>query len=139
MISELRPLAAKWGAVGTAFRLQPDTLATIKISHPGDPVACLTEVVTEWLKKNYNSSRFGEPTWQWVVEVVAHPAGGNDSALAAAIGERHSRPAGKIECIVWILNFIVILLLTDSLAHISGIEEDMYSVSISTRLSKMFM
>ena len=98
MYSELTPLASKWKVIGAAFRLKPATLDTFRITHPGDPTACLMDVVGEWLKKNYNVLQFGEPSWQWVVEIVAHPAAGNDSALARTIGERHP---GKIECVVW--------------------------------------
>ena len=33
--------------------------------------------------------RFGEPTWQWLVEVVGHPAGGANTVLAREIATRH--------------------------------------------------
>ena len=46
-------------------------------------------MVKEWLKRNYNVERFGEPTWQWLVKVVGDPAGGADKALARHIATRH--------------------------------------------------
>ena len=46
-------------------------------------------MVTEWLKKNYNVKRFGEPTWQKLVEAVGHPAGGANMATARDIARRH--------------------------------------------------
>ena len=102
VFSELKPLTAQWRAIGAAFGLHPGTLATINISHPGDPAACLMDVVTEWLNRNYNVLQFGEPTWQRVVEVVAHPAGGNNSALAKTIGERHpGKTVRAMDCAVW--------------------------------------
>ena len=33
--------------------------------------------------------RFGEPTWRAVVKVVAHPAAGDNCALALSIAKQH--------------------------------------------------
>ena len=33
--------------------------------------------------------RFGEPTWQALVDAVAHPAGGANMALARDMARRH--------------------------------------------------
>ena len=38
-------------------------------------------MVKEWLKRNYNVEKYGEPTWQRLVEVVVHPAGGANPGL----------------------------------------------------------
>ena len=46
-------------------------------------------MVAKWLKRNYNVKKFGEPTWQRLVEVVAHPAGGANMALARDMARRH--------------------------------------------------
>jgi len=94
--SELTPLSANWRAIGAAFGLQPGTLDIIRIAHPGDPAACLMDVVSEWLKKNYNVQQFGEPTWLRVVEVAAHPAGGNNFALAKEVEKKH--PGKTVDC-----------------------------------------
>ena len=40
--------------------------------------------------RNYNVERFGEPTWRAVVKVVAHPAAGDNCALALSIAKQHS-------------------------------------------------
>ena len=50
---------------------------------------CLSEMLTHWLKRNYNVQRFGEPSWQRLVEVVGDPAGGANPALASQIAEKH--------------------------------------------------
>ena len=86
---ELNPVSAKWKSIGIALRLSPNTLDRIQDEKRGEPSACLTSVVTEWLKKNYNVNRFGEPTWQRLVEAVGHPAGGADMALARKIARKH--------------------------------------------------
>ena len=46
-------------------------------------------MLTHWLKRNYNVKKFGEPSWQRLVEVVGHPAGGANPALASQIAEKH--------------------------------------------------
>ncbi len=49
------------------------------------------DVIEEWLKRNYNSEKFGPPTWKKLAgpEVVAHPNGGNNNYLAEKIKEEH--------------------------------------------------
>ena len=89
MKSELTPVSANWKDIGIALRLSPDTLDCIQAGSSGDPIACLTSMVTEWLRRNYNVNRFGEPTWQKLVKVVGHPAGGANKALARDIARRH--------------------------------------------------
>ena len=87
--SELIPVSAKWRNIGTALRLKSDVLESIQAASGSDPPACLGSMVTEWLKKNYNVKRFGEPTWQKLVEAVGHPAGGANMATARDIARRH--------------------------------------------------
>lgn len=87
--SELSSTSANWKSIGIALRLNPNILDCIQAGNNSDPTACLTSVVIEWLKRNYNVKKFGEPTWQRLVEVVGHPAGGANKALARDIAGRH--------------------------------------------------
>ena len=89
MKSALIPVAAKWKDIGTALRLKAGDLDAIEAAHPGNPQACLSEGVTHWLRRNYNSKRFGPPTWRKLVEVVADPAAGGNPALAREIALEH--------------------------------------------------
>ena len=75
--------------MGLALRMKPDILDTIQAENPGNPTACLIATLKEWLNRNYNVKRFGEPTWQRLVEAVSHPAGGANVALATKIAENH--------------------------------------------------
>lgn len=54
-----------------------------------DPWERLCEVLMEWLKCNYNTEKFGMPTWRKVVEVVASSSGASDNALAEKIAKDH--------------------------------------------------
>ena len=87
--SELIPVATRWRSIGLALRLKQKTLDSIQAGNSSDPTVCLAAMVGEWLSSNYNVKRFGEPTWQRLVEAVSHPAGGGSTALAREMAERH--------------------------------------------------
>ena len=87
--NELNPVAVKWKSIGASLRLKSDTLKSIDARCSDDIYACLSGMVTEWLKRNYDVGKFGQPTWQKLVEVVVHPSGGANTALAMAIARRH--------------------------------------------------
>ena len=85
--SELEPVSARWRDIGLALRLTPDKLDAIEKDRHNCK-DCLTEVLTLWLKRNYDTERFGEPSWELLAKAVGHPSGGNDSALAQKISKR---------------------------------------------------
>ena len=89
MLNELLPVTAEWKGIGTALRLNPDLLMVIEAKCRGNPTACLTSVITNWLKGSHNVKRFGRPTWRQLVEAVGHPAGGANKGLARKIAEKH--------------------------------------------------
>ena len=94
---ELTPVAANWKSIGIALQLQSNILDRIEAGNSGDPTACLTSMVTEWLKRKYHVNRFGEPTWKQLVEAVGDPAGGNNKKLARNIARRHKAKSEKNE------------------------------------------
>lgn len=51
--------------------------------------AALTKVVLTWLQQEYNTARFGLPTWRKLVEAVDSEAGGDNHSLAKEIAARH--------------------------------------------------
>ena len=87
--SAVLPIAAKWKDVGIALRLRPSDLDGIETTHSTSPERCLTEMLMLWLRRNYNVEKFGEPTWQQLVEAVMAPAGGANPALANCITEKY--------------------------------------------------
>ena len=86
---ELTPVSANWESIGIALGLLIATLKPIHVEKNGRPNDCLTSMATQWLKRNYKVEKFGEPTWQQLVEAVGNPAGGADMALAMEIASRH--------------------------------------------------
>ena len=71
------------------MRLKADTLDSIHSKNNGDPTACLISMATEWLKRNYNVGKFGQPTWQMLVKAVGSRAGGGNNGLAEKIAKSH--------------------------------------------------
>ena len=88
--SELLPVAHKWKRIGLALRLDLSSLERIRHRNHVDVEDYLSDVLAEWLKKAYNTVRFGDPSWKLLVEAVAHPAGGNDCALAETIAKKYN-------------------------------------------------
>ena len=86
VLEQMVSVAASWYAIGIGLRLDPGILDQFTGKVPRD---CMIEVLTNWLKKNYNVDQFGEPTWRTVVKVVASPAAGNNFDLASSIAGKH--------------------------------------------------
>ena len=86
VIRALRSCKANWEDIGLGLHLKSSKLSEIKMSHPGDLNGCLRDTVQEWLKKNYNTAKFGEPSWRMIVEGVAEV----DNGLAQRIAGKHS-------------------------------------------------
>ena len=86
---ELCTVASNWKDVGLALRLHPDTLNEIE-ADCRDVKSCLREALAQWLKKAYNTKKFGPPSWKLLVAAVVHPAGGNNRALAEQIAGKYN-------------------------------------------------
>ena len=89
ILMEVIPVACSWRVIGTGLRIDSGHLDVIQQNNLGKPRDCLLDTLTCWLKRNYNVGRFGEPTWRTLVKVVAHPAAGDNQALALSIAGKH--------------------------------------------------
>jgi len=91
VLSTTIEVAARWKFIGDTFRLSDGTLEIIR-ADCSDSKACLQEVISKWLRKSgYDSQQYGSPTWRWVVEAVASPAGGDNPELARRIAAQHPK------------------------------------------------
>ena len=82
--------------IGTALHLSQGTLDAIKKDNADDCTAAITKIIVNWLRKNYNFTRFGEPTWKALVEAVASRFGGNNNALAMEIAKDHPEGLSQV-------------------------------------------
>ena len=94
---ELCNVAYKWYSVGLALGLHPDTLKKIE-ANDRDVDRRLHEVIDRWLRKLYDTTTYGQPSWERLVEAVAHPAGGSDRALADKIARKHNGKYKNTAC-----------------------------------------
>ena len=85
---ELQPVTDRWKHIGLALRLDPSELKKIEKENR-DLDDCLVEMLTLWLNKNYNTKRFGEPSWELLASAVENRAGGNNAALAETITQTY--------------------------------------------------
>ena len=90
LLEQMLPLSAKWKAIGVGLRLPLDGLEAIEFGY-GSPMECMTGVLTLWLRMKYNVERFGLPSWRMVLNVVAHPAAGDNPDLALEIAKKTPR------------------------------------------------
>jgi len=82
-------VVAKWEPIGIGLGIKQGTLDEIEKGHPGDPSECLVKMLVTWLRRSYNVKRFGEPTWQKLLQIVSDPAAGNNPALVLTVAKKH--------------------------------------------------
>jgi hypothetical protein len=97
ILDELQTVQAQCYRIGTRLGLKPSVIEDIQKSKL-DSAEALEKIIIIWLiKKNYNTKKFGQPTWNSIVEAVAHPGGGNHRGLAVEIAKRHPGKA-RLHC-----------------------------------------
>ena len=89
LMGSLIEVLDKWKFIGVDLGLKMSKLKTIEEENRGNPKSCFLDVLTNWLNRNYNTKKFGEPSWQKVVEAVANPAAGDNVVLAETIAKKH--------------------------------------------------
>ena len=83
-------VSSRWKDFGISFGLKLSKLKEIGADGGKRPLEYFCEVLTELLTRNYNVEKFGELTWRKVVEVVADPTAGDNTALAECIAKEHT-------------------------------------------------
>ena len=87
--SQLIEVEVKWREIGLELGITDPQLETIEANN-NDVTSRLTAMLREWLNRSYNTSRYGEPSWQRLSEAVRHRAGGDNPRLADRILQQHS-------------------------------------------------
>ena len=71
MIDECSSLAAKWEQVSGFLGLPLSLIDSIKKNHLGDNIGCWNDTLKHWIKQNYNTAKFGEPSWKTLLKAIA--------------------------------------------------------------------
>ena len=80
-IKKQTDVAASWRNIGIQLGIRDSQLEVIQLQGES-PLSCLRQMLSTWLRKNYNVKKFEEPTWMKLIEAVSHPAGGGNLSLA---------------------------------------------------------
>ena len=89
MVDRVIAIQAKWDLLGIQLGIDDGTIASIKLKNGSDPSRCLNDVLSTWLKENYNTQRHGYPSWRRLCVAIASPAGAGNQSLANGIAELH--------------------------------------------------
>lgn len=82
-------MAGSWRSLARGLRLSPSIISLIASQCLNDPKDCLFLTLEDWLKKMYNTERYGNPSWSMLVKAMASPAGGANPALALSIAQNY--------------------------------------------------
>ena len=86
---EVVSITAKYHKLGIGLRLKVGELEAICKSRGQDIDLAVTDVLLAWLRQQYDTAKYGHPTWRMLVRAVDSPAGGNNHALAMTISHNH--------------------------------------------------
>ena len=78
-------------SIGTELRLKQNKLNVIRVES-SDRFDAMNMIISNWLRRNYSTEKFGPPTWKMLVEAVRARTGGNNPALAEKIAKAHPSP-----------------------------------------------
>ena len=90
VLKSIGNVATNWKPIGCLLGIDDDTLTAISNGNLESADKCLRDMVTCWLQHNYDTSRHGLPTWEKLVQVIASPAGGNNTTLTLTIAQQHN-------------------------------------------------
>ena len=68
---ECGSLAAKWEQLSACLGLAKADIDRIRESRPRDIAGCWSEALSQWIKQNYSTQRFGLPSWRSLLKAVA--------------------------------------------------------------------
>ena len=71
VITKCSSFAANWdqlsGYLGISFKV----IDCIRGNYPGNNSSCWNEALKQWITQNYNTEKFGEPSWRTLLKAIA--------------------------------------------------------------------
>ena len=71
LIDECSSLCAQWDKITGSLGLRPSLIASIRRNNPNDNTGCWNDALLEWISQNYNTEKFGLPSWRTFLTAVA--------------------------------------------------------------------
>ena len=78
----------RWFSLCCVLGLSASLLLTVERENSSD-MAKLHVGLTHWLQRNYNTEKYGPPTWRKLVMAVDSTSGRNNYSLALKIAKQH--------------------------------------------------
>ena len=87
IVLKCNSLTAKWEQLSAFLGLPSSLINTIRASHPSDLSCCWNEALSQWIQQNYNTEKFGKPSWKTLLGAIAHV----DRRLFEKLASEHKR------------------------------------------------
>ena len=71
VVGECRFLAANWQQLSIYFGLHLSVIDRIKSDNPCNSSVCWSDALKQWIKQNYDTKKFGVPSWRTLLKAVA--------------------------------------------------------------------
>ena len=78
-------MAHRWQNLCILLGISQSKIDAINITCLGRPCDCLSRGVNEWLQRNYNTDKYGLPSWRTLIEYIDDI----DCALARDLVKKH--------------------------------------------------
>lgn len=120
-------LASKWKYLGLALGVKCSTLDTICYKNHQKPEDCLRDTLQAWLQQQYDTKKTGQPSWQLLCKAVENRAGGNNSAVAKSIRERHGlQQCVQLQQMLILTQYILVIVVVWSVEEIVQVGDKYY-------------
>ena len=70
VVMETKSLAAKWYEISVSLGIPPGVLEGVRML-AGDCYLHWSEALKKWIRQNYNTKKFGDPSWRTLLKAIA--------------------------------------------------------------------
>ena len=85
MIDECGSLSAKWKQLSICLGLPHKVIVSIKADNLSDNYGCWSDALNQWISQNYNTAKFGVPSWRTLLKAVSKV----DQLMAKELAKAH--------------------------------------------------
>jgi hypothetical protein len=71
LIDECSSLCSQWVKISGRLGLPSHKIESIKRNNPNDCAGCWNDALLEWISQNYDTEKFGNPSWKTLLTAVA--------------------------------------------------------------------
>ena len=89
-------LAAKWQQLSGFLGLSIKKIRAIRETYPSDNDGSLNEALMQWILQEYNTEKFGLPTWKSLLKTVSRV----DQPLFEKLAKEHQVKGNFVVCIL---------------------------------------